>query len=178
MMPEMLDVVDENDNVIGRQSRAAVHGSRMWHRGIHVFMFDRGGNFIVQKRSMKKDKSPGLFDCLSGHVKSGFTYDETAREELEEEIGLTGEPAPMIKLKMKYGGTDWMITKLYRITVDPSQIEIDRDEIENLATLSGSELKSMIRKSPEKFTRWFLELLKWHLGEKSLIDVMEKYQKA
>jgi isopentenyldiphosphate isomerase len=175
MMPEMLDIVDENDNVLSMQPRDVVHDSRMWHRGIHIFMFDRAGNFIIQKRSMKKDKSPGLFDCLSGHVKSGSTYDETTIEELEEETGLKGKPVPMIKLRMKYGGTDLMITKLYSVTADPERIKINKDEIESLTTFSEKELKSAVKRNPEKFTRWFLELLRWHFGEKSLIEVMRRY---
>jgi 16S rRNA (adenine1518-N6/adenine1519-N6)-dimethyltransferase len=175
MMPEMIDIVDEDDSVISREPRNIVHGSRLWHRGIHVFMFDREGNFIVQKRSMKKDKSPGLLDCLSGHVKSGSAYDDTAREELEEETGLKAEPVPMIKLRMKYGDTDWMITKLYMIIANPARIEIDTDEIDSLVTLSEKELKSVSHKNPEKLTKWFLELLKWHFGEKTKIEIMERY---
>jgi isopentenyldiphosphate isomerase len=162
MMPEMLDIVDENDKVIGSQPRGVVHNSKMWHRGIHAFMFDPEGNFIIQKRSSKKDKSPGLLDCLSGHVKSGSTYEDAVKEELEEEVKLNEEPIPIIKLIMKYGDTDHMITKLYQTVVNPEMIEIDRDEIENIFILSENELKSMIEENPEKFTRWFLELLRWH----------------
>lgn len=33
MSEELLDVVDENGNVIGKYTRFNVHHSRSWHRG-------------------------------------------------------------------------------------------------------------------------------------------------
>jgi len=176
-MTELLDVVDENDNIIDKQHRHVVHNSQMWHRGIHVFMFDHDGNFILQKRSMKKDKSPGLFDCLSGHVKSGSTYEKTMKEELEEEMNVSSSPNPLIKLKMKYGDTDYTISKLYEITMNPNDIEIDKNEVESIKILNKEELKKMINDNPEKFTRWFLEMLKWYFGKESEIEVLGDYRK-
>src|SRR5215475_14454512 len=89
-MPEdIFDVVNERDEVIGRQPRSVVHAQGLLHRAVHVLVFNSRGEIFLQKRSMKKDRQPGVWDSSSsGHVDSGEAYDETAARELREEIGL------------------------------------------------------------------------------------------
>jgi len=45
---EYLDVVDENNRVIGRETREKIHGSGLWHRGVHVIVFDSKNRLILQ----------------------------------------------------------------------------------------------------------------------------------
>src|SRR6266513_3776097 len=89
MPEEIFDVVNERDEVVGRQSRSEVHRLGLKHRAVHVLVFNSHGQVLLQKRSMKKDRQPGLWDSsASGHVGSGEEYDSTAVRELREEIGL------------------------------------------------------------------------------------------
>src|SRR5580658_3200257 len=93
---EFFDVVDERDAVVGRASRREVHAHRLMHRAVHVLVFDDTGRVFLQKRSMKKDIAPGLWDSsCSGHVDSGESYDVAAVREFAEELGvaLAGPPA-------------------------------------------------------------------------------------
>lgn len=85
----MFDVVNERDEVIGRAPRREVHRTGLRHRAVHVFIFNARGEIFLQKRSMSKDSSPGLWDSsASGHVDAGEDYDACAVRELREEIGL------------------------------------------------------------------------------------------
>src|ERR1035441_5886120 len=98
MAEEIFDVVNERDEVMDRKPRSEVHARGLLHRAIHVLVFNARGEVFLQKRSMKKDRQPGVWDSSSsGHVDSGETYDETAVRELREEIGLT-VTAPLQKL--------------------------------------------------------------------------------
>jgi 16S rRNA (adenine1518-N6/adenine1519-N6)-dimethyltransferase len=91
--------VDENDHVIGAETRAKVHGNNLRHRAVHLFIFNRGGELLLQKRSRWKDRHPHLWDSsAAGHVSAGEEYDQTAERELREEIGITAELAPMAKI--------------------------------------------------------------------------------
>ena len=38
---EFLDIVDENDNVIGKGTRDSVHKSFQIHRGVHVLIINK-----------------------------------------------------------------------------------------------------------------------------------------
>src|ERR1039457_539455 len=89
MSEEIFDVVNERDEVVGQNTRREVHARGLWHRAVHVLVFNAHGEVFLQKRSMKKDRQPGAWDSsCSGHVDSGENYDETAVRELREELGL------------------------------------------------------------------------------------------
>lgn len=86
---ELFDVVDAEDNVVGVGSRSKVHRERLYHRAVHIFVFNTKGELYLQKRSMTKDTAPGKWvSSCSGHVDSGEEYDVAAARELGEEIGL------------------------------------------------------------------------------------------
>ena len=98
MSEEIFDVVDERDEVIGRQTRSEVHRLGLGHRAVHVLVFNLRGELFLQKRSMKKDCFPGAWDSsAAGHLDSGEAYDDCAVRELREELGLT-VPGPLRKL--------------------------------------------------------------------------------
>src|SRR5215472_4698973 len=89
-MPEdIFDVVNDRDEVIDRKPRSEVHRLGLMHRATHILVFNSRGQVFLQKRSMKKDRQPGLWDSsASGHLNSGEAYDACALRELQEELGL------------------------------------------------------------------------------------------
>jgi isopentenyl-diphosphate delta-isomerase type 1 len=92
---EWFDVVNERDEVVGRATRREVHATGLRHRAVHVLVFNAAGAVFLQKRSMLKDLSPGLWDSsCSGHLDAGEDYDAAAIRELQEEIGLAVTAAP------------------------------------------------------------------------------------
>ena len=101
MSEEIFDVVNERDEVVGRAPRREVHRTGLKHRAIHVFVFNARGEVFLQKRSMTKDSSPGLWDSsASGHLDSGEDYDACAVRELREEIGLRVPQPPRRMFKV------------------------------------------------------------------------------
>ena len=86
---ELLDVVDENDQVIGVKTRGEIHAQGLMHRSVHILVFNRNAELFIQKRSMSKDNEPGLWDSsAAGHVDSGEDYHGCAIRELGEELGI------------------------------------------------------------------------------------------
>src|ERR1041385_3576545 len=101
MSEEIFDVVNERDEVIGCRSRGEVHRLGLLHRAVHVLVFNSRGQIFLQKRSMTKDKSPGLWDSsASGHLDSGEDYDASAVREVREEIGLRMKVCPQKLFKI------------------------------------------------------------------------------
>ncbi|MDB5105814.1 MAG: idi [Fibrobacteres bacterium] len=90
-MDEMLTLVTDQDDILGPVPRSRVHGNpALIHRSVHVLVVSRDGRLLLQKRSMRKDTQPGKWDTsVGGHVGFGQTYEEAARREAEEELGLT-----------------------------------------------------------------------------------------
>lgn len=87
---EIFDVVDADDQVIGNADRSYVHRKRLFHRAVHIFVFNKANELYLQRRSKNKDTAQDKWvSSCSGHVNSGEDYDTAARRELTEEIGLS-----------------------------------------------------------------------------------------
>jgi len=90
---ELLDLVDENDQVIGtilRSKSMLVHREgRGYLRAAELFIRNTDGQLWIPRRSMKKSIAPGGLDySASGHVASGESYEEALRREVKEELNL------------------------------------------------------------------------------------------
>ncbi len=95
-MTEYFWVVDEEDRVIGRETREKCHKNRLIHRSVYIFLINSKGEFLLQKRSLLKDLYPGYYTVsATGHVDYGETYDQAAQRELREELGVN---APLEKI--------------------------------------------------------------------------------
>jgi isopentenyl-diphosphate delta-isomerase len=96
---EVFDVVDEADRVVGRATRAVVHRDGLRHRAAHVLLFNPRGELFVQRRSLRKDEDPGLWDSsAAGHLDAGETYADAARRELAEELGIDAPAGAFVEV--------------------------------------------------------------------------------
>lgn len=95
MSEEVFDVVNERNEVIGREPRSVVHREGLKHRAVHILVFNARGELFLQKRSMAKDCFPGAWDSsASGHLECGEDYDVCAVRELREELGYEAAANP------------------------------------------------------------------------------------
>lgn len=159
MTEEIFDVVDENDRVVGRESRREVHRRGLKHRAVHVLVFDSRGQVFLQKRSMKKDRQPGVWDSsASGHVDSGEDYDACAVRELREEIGLKLAAPPLRLFKLPATvETDQEHVWVYRCESD-GPFELHPDEIDQGDWFVPSEVSKWMQDKPEEFATALLTI--------------------
>src|SRR3989344_1392046 len=100
MKEEQLELVDENDQVIGLESRKVVHQQGLLHRETHVWFMTPNREIIFQHRAKDKDTYPDKLDAtVGGHVEPGMSYDETAIKESLEETGITLDPQKLKLIK-------------------------------------------------------------------------------
>jgi isopentenyldiphosphate isomerase len=86
---ELVDVVDDDDNVIGTVTRREMRAGRLLHRSVGIAVMSGDGRLLVHRRSLDKDVWPGWWDIAAGGVVlSGETYEQAARRELAEELGI------------------------------------------------------------------------------------------
>ena len=92
---ELVDVVDEHDHVVATVTRRRMRAERLRHRAVFVVVVSSAGRLLVHRRSDAKDLWPGRWDvAVGGVVGAGETWDDAARRELAEEVGITAVPAP------------------------------------------------------------------------------------
>lgn len=165
MREEILDVVDEHDNVIGRDTRSNIHNSKSWHRGIHVIILNGRGEMLLQLRGPGQDKYPNTYDlAVSEHAKSGESYEQAAKRGLLEELGIRdAKPRKLLHLRMEYGPCDRSVTVLFKLVYD-GEIQMDEKETESIRFLPVDEVKKMLDDEKDKFSFWAYEILKWYFG--------------
>ena len=126
---ELFAVVDEKDRVLRAAARAEVHGNNLRHRAVHVFIFNRAGELLLQKRSRWKDRHRNLWDSsAAGHVGAGEEYDGSAVRELQEELGITTPLRRIAKLAAsEETGQEfiWLYRGEYEGPFFPAKAEID-----------------------------------------------------
>ena len=152
MSEEIFDVVNDRDEVIDRQPRSEVHARGLLHRAVHVLVFNSRGQIFLQKRSMKKDRQPGVWDSSSsGHVDSGENYDACAVRELREEIGLSVAQPPRRLFKIDAcEATDAEFVWVYRCESE-GPFTLHPDEIDEGGWFSPAEVTRWMNERPQEF---------------------------
>ena len=92
---EALIVVDAQDQVLGYDSKAALHrGSGTLHRAFSIFLFNAQGEVLLQQRSDQKALWPAFWSntCCS-HPRRGETYEIATQRRLKEELGVSADLA-------------------------------------------------------------------------------------
>ena len=147
MSGEIFDVVNDHDEIVDRLPRSEVHRLGLKHRAVHVLIFNSRGELFLQKRSMKKDCFPGVWDSsASGHLNVGEEYDACALREVQEELGFILPCVPV---------------RLFKIDACPETgqefVWIYRCEAEGPFSLHPEEIETGAWFSPESINDWMLE---------------------
>ena len=152
MKREKVYLVDKNDNVIGSKWRDELTDEDCW-RVVSIWVTDRSGNILLQQRSFQKDLDPGDWSAAAeGTVIFGDEYDESAKRELEEEIGIAnGILVPVGKIHHRMLSKGWRVRQGYLCIIDhieASNIKIQKSEVEQVRWFSPEEFKKFT-KDPE-----------------------------
>ncbi|CAM5642349.1 NUDIX domain-containing protein [Streptomyces griseomycini] len=118
---EIIDIVDEDDRVIGRSPRGAAYARGLRHRCVFVLARDAEDRVFVHRRTPTKLVFPSLYDMfVGGVVGAGEDYDAAALREAEEELGVTGLPRPEPLFRFLYddgAGRTWW-SAVYEVRCD------------------------------------------------------------
>ncbi|MCH7228186.1 16S rRNA (adenine(1518)-N(6)/adenine(1519)-N(6))-dimethyltransferase RsmA [Haloferula sp. A504] len=164
---ELLDVVDEQDQVVGQATRAEVHAKKLLHRAVHVFAVNRRGELLLQQRSRLKDVHPGVWDSsVAGHLDAGEDYPAAAEREMAEEMGIRDAEPEEIGRIPPCAATGWEHVCLYLVRWD-GRPEFPCSEIESVLWLPPDEIDAWIEVSPQDFASGFLECWKLARGRRS-----------
>lgn len=162
-LDEILDIVDEQNNVIGQATRGECYKKGLLHRAVNIFIYNPKGQVFLHKRSMKKLKYPGFWDLsCSEHVRPGESFEETAKRGLKEELNIEIPLKEVVWLhkmvnmdeKEMYHDNELVVT--FKGVFD-GEMKFDPEEVAEGKFFDVDELNGLIEKDELKVTPWFLE---------------------
>ncbi|MGW6269519.1 NUDIX hydrolase [Streptomyces sp. NPDC055060] len=139
---EILDIVDENDEVVGQTPRGEAYARGLRHRCVFIQARDAEGRVFVHRRTPVKLVFPSMYDMfVGGVVGAGESYDDAALREAQEELGVEELPRPTPLFKFLYddgaGHTWW--SHLYEVRCD-LPVHPQAEEVAWHAFLTDAEL--------------------------------------
>lgn len=153
---ELAYVVDGDDNVITTKKRGEITPDERV-RIVSIWIENDKDEVLIAKRASTMSLDPGLWGpSAAGGVKVGSSYEQTAVEEVSEEVGLDVSAEQLTSKGMMLYETrrngkrmcavfsiqcNWSIEKF---TIEPSEV----DEIKWIAK---NELARDIRQNPHKY---------------------------
>ncbi|NOT56254.1 MAG: NUDIX hydrolase YfcD [Deltaproteobacteria bacterium] len=147
---EIVAIVDARNTEVGAAPRWRMRASRLLHRSTYILVFNPEGALYVQKRTMTKDVFPGYYDpATGGVVLAGESYEESARRELEEEMGI--RQVPLTRLSDFYFADER--TQVWGAAfscVYEGPLSLQAEEVESVSLMTMDEIFHRAR--TEQFT--------------------------
>lgn len=147
MDEEWFPLVDEAGNIIGRATRRECHnGSKRLHPVVHLHIYNKEGDLLLQKRSQTKDIQPGKWDtAVGGHVDYGESIEEALRREAREELGIKSFEAELMARYVFESDIEKELVHTYR-TIYEGPFTLNKEELDDARFWRIDEIKSQLGK--------------------------------
>ena len=147
MDEEWFPLVDEAGNIIGRATRRECHnGSKRLHPVVHLHIYNKEGDLLLQKRSQTKDIQPGKWDtAVGGHVDYGESIEEALRREAREELGIKSSEAEVMARYVFESDIEKELVHTYR-TIYEGPFTLNKEELDDARFWRIDEIESQLGK--------------------------------
>lgn len=157
---EELILVDSDDRELGHRSKARCHdGDGLLHRAFSLFVFNRRGELLLQKRADNKRLWPGYWSnsCCS-HPRRGEDMREAVERRLHQELALHCALKFLYKFEYsaRFGnaGSEHELCWVFAGSTDGT-VQANRHEIAAWRFVAPDVLEQELVATPERFTPWF-----------------------
>ena len=175
---ELLILVNPEDQETGNLSKAECHdGDGVLHRAFSVFLFNAGGELLLQQRSAAKRLWPMFWTntCCS-HPRQGESLELATSRRLYQELGTSSglEFVYKFSYQARFGdqGSENELCSVYLGRLEQPAVA-NEVEIAALRYLSPAALDEEISAAAERFTPWFK--LEWQRLNEEFADRLAAY---
>lgn len=171
---ELLFVVNKFDVPQKPHPRHKVFKNGLWRRTVHVWIINEEKKFLCQKRSLKKDISPGKWEpAILGHMGPTDNYFSGAVREVYEETGIVVSPhnLKLLKIYRDEERKEYRAIFYCKLSLDVDNIKMEEDEVEDIQLIHFKKLKRHLLE--EKSESWI-----YHGYEQELFDTIDSNESA
>lgn len=150
----MVDIVNEEDVVVGTTSKVEAHAKGLLHRTVIAEVVGSDGKWTLVLQASDRQDAGQLVSPIGGHVSAGESSVEALKREANEEYGLTGEyPYRLIGKKIfnreVRGRKENHYFVLYEILSDETPVL--NNESVSVERFSKEELRQAMKDTPKRF---------------------------
>ncbi len=164
---ELVVLVNEADQQIGLMEKLEAHQKGLLHRAFSVFLFNKKGEMLLQKRANTKYHSPNLWtNAVCSHPRNGESYKNGALRRLNEELGISTEIEEKFHFiyKADVGQNLWEHELDYVfVGIYEGIFNLNPNEVTETRYISLVDLQKEILSNPDNFTEWFKIILNKYL---------------
>jgi len=162
-MPKII-LVDKQDRIIGCEEKMKVHELGLLHRAFSIFVFNTRGELLLQKRSLSKYHSGGLWsNTCCGHQRPGESLAQAVSKRLKAEMGFGCRLKELFSfsysVKLDHGLAENELDHVF-VGVSDRKPKINAGEISEYRYVSPEALASDIKLHPRLYTKWFKIIVK------------------
>jgi isopentenyl-diphosphate delta-isomerase len=152
-------LVDPHDSETGTAPKLQAHRDGLLHRAVSVFVADRAGRMLLQRRAAGKYHSGGLWsNTTCTHPRPGENPHQAANRRLREEMGIEADLehvfAVIYHLDVGGGLVEHEFDHVYRGVADADP-RPDPAEVMEWRWVEPGELRRELEVDPDRFTAWF-----------------------
>ncbi len=175
---ELLILVDTHDQETGSLGKVECHdGDGILHRAFSVFLFNDGGELLLQQRSADKRLWPMYWTntCCS-HPRQGESMQVATERRLQQELNTasTLEFIYKFEYQARFGdlGSENELCWVHLGRIEREATANDA-EVAALRFVSADELRGEIDAQPERLTPWFK--MEWQRLNEDFPERLAKY---
>ena len=157
MSEEFLEIYSPSGKKTGKKAtKSYIHKNGLFHATVHVWIFSKKGNVLIQKRSTKKKLNPGVWDVsVAGHIEYKEDIKAAAIRETFEETGLHVNEKDLSKLGVYSSVSnhseiidkEFHHTYILKIDEDKINLNYKNDEVDDLKLISLGEMDFLLKKN-------------------------------
>jgi isopentenyl-diphosphate Delta-isomerase len=152
-------LVNEEDEPVGKMEKMEAHQKGLLHRAFSVFIFNRKGEMLLQRRALNKYHSGGLWtNACCSHPYPDEDIEHAATRRLNEELGFETPVQKAFEFiyrsefsnGLKEYEFDHVFTGEYNGIINRNP-----DEVCDFCYKDLEDIRESLHSHPEKFTTWF-----------------------
>lgn len=156
---EQLILVDAADRDIGFALKLPAHEQGLLHRAFSVFVVNRRGEILMQRRAAVKYHSAGRWsNTCCGHPRPGERVEAAALRRLGEEMGIACELKPVAVFQYRadvgHGLVENEIDHLF-VGVCDDVPQPAPEEVDAWTYVAPGTLAANLARAPGDFSAWF-----------------------
>lgn len=177
-MKEYITLVDENDQVLGKEEKLTAHKNGKQHRAFSVLIINDKHQMLIHKRESNKYHSGGLWtNACCSHPRYSEDLLEAAHRRLKEEMGFDCILKELFSFKYYHAFESGLIENeydhVYLGIYNDEIIKPDPIEVEDYHWIDCDLLLKNMKENKEQYTVWFQKIIEQI--QKENINIFEVY---